>query len=174
MVFSSMQYSRWGLQQHYNNTSVSYTRLICVHVQPAQPTPSTAPPLPCETHSAQRPSITLVGNAQYRCTFSAEYAYTKTNQQENCLRGGEKEQISNTFKEAMSLQKEVHSKEAAGKATLSLEKRGVYELVPIIFVPFSQKVVDTRWLNKTKNPSGLAGMLSSPRYRLWWYVRPLL
>ena len=34
-----------------------YTRLICVYVEPAQPTPSTAPSLPCETHPAQRPSI---------------------------------------------------------------------------------------------------------------------
>ena len=33
--------------------------LTCVHVEPAQPTPSTAPPLPCETHPAQRPSIIL-------------------------------------------------------------------------------------------------------------------
>ena len=33
------------------------TRLICVHIEPAQPTPSTAPPLPCETHPAQRPPV---------------------------------------------------------------------------------------------------------------------
>ena len=36
-----------------------YTRLTCVHVEPAQPVPSTAPPLPCETHPAQRSSITV-------------------------------------------------------------------------------------------------------------------
>ena len=48
---------RWGLQQHYNNLSVFYTRLTCVHVQPAPPTPSTAPPLSCETRPAQKPSI---------------------------------------------------------------------------------------------------------------------
>ena len=42
-------------------------RLTCVHVEPAQPTLSTAPPpLPCETHPAQRPSITLVGNLAAR------------------------------------------------------------------------------------------------------------
>ena len=37
-----------------------YTRLACVHVEPAQSTPSTAPPLLCETHPAQRSSITLL------------------------------------------------------------------------------------------------------------------
>ena len=36
-----------------------YTRLTCVHVEPTTLNPSTAPPLPCETHPAQRPSITL-------------------------------------------------------------------------------------------------------------------
>ena len=34
-----------------------YTRLTCVHVEPAHLTPSTAPPLPCEAHPAQKPSI---------------------------------------------------------------------------------------------------------------------
>ena len=37
-----------------------YTRLTCVHVEPAHQTHSTAPPLPCESHPAQRFSITLV------------------------------------------------------------------------------------------------------------------
>ena len=50
------------LGYYINNILFFYTRLICVQVEPAQPTPSTAPPLPCETHPAQRPSITLVGN----------------------------------------------------------------------------------------------------------------
>ena len=31
--------------------------VTCVHVKPPQPTPSTAPPLPCETHPAQRPPV---------------------------------------------------------------------------------------------------------------------
>ena len=39
-----------------------YTCLTCVRVEPAQPTPSTTPPFPCETHPAQRPSITPVEN----------------------------------------------------------------------------------------------------------------
>ena len=41
-------------------------RLACVHVELAHPTPSTAPPLPCEIHPAQRPSITPVGNPTVR------------------------------------------------------------------------------------------------------------
>ena len=53
--------SKCGLPKYHINISVFYTRLTCVHVQPAQPTPSIAPALPCETHPAQRPSITLVG-----------------------------------------------------------------------------------------------------------------
>ena len=59
VVFSSIWYLRRGLQKYYNNTSVFYTRLTCVHVQSAQPAFSTSPPLPCETHPAQRPSINL-------------------------------------------------------------------------------------------------------------------
>ena len=69
---------------------------------------------------------------------------------ESCLRGGEKEQIPNTFKEAMSLPKAAYWKEAADKEIQSLEKHGVYELVPMSFVPSSQKVVGTRWVNKIK------------------------
>ena len=39
---------RRGLQQCYNNIPGIglYTRLTCVHVEPAHQTPSTAPPLP--------------------------------------------------------------------------------------------------------------------------------
>ena len=69
---------------------------------------------------------------------------------ESCLRGGEKERIPNTFKEAMSLPKAAYWKEAADKEIQSLEKHGVYELVPMFFVPSSQKVVGTRWVNKIK------------------------
>ena len=35
--------------------------MTCVCVEPAQLYPSTVPPLPCETHPAQRPPITQVG-----------------------------------------------------------------------------------------------------------------
>ncbi|CAM9689341.1 unnamed protein product, partial [Ascophyllum nodosum] len=69
---------------------------------------------------------------------------------ESCLRGGEKERTPNTFKEAMSLPKAAYWKEAADKEIQSLEKHGVYELVPMSFVPSSQKVVGTRWVNKIK------------------------
>ena len=46
-----------------NNIPVLYSSVLCVYVKPAQLTLSTAPPLPCETHTAQRlcPTITLVG-----------------------------------------------------------------------------------------------------------------
>ena len=64
------------------------------------------------------------------------------------MRGGEKERIPNTFKEAMSLPKA--GKEAADKEIHSLEKHSVYELVPMSFVASSQKVVGTRWVNKIK------------------------
>ena len=40
--------------------------MIYTHVKPAQPTSSTAPPLPCKIHPAQRLSITLVGNPTER------------------------------------------------------------------------------------------------------------
>ena len=86
-----------------------------------------------------------------RGTLSAEYAYAATNLQGSCLRGGEKERIPNTFKEAMSLPKAAYWKEAADKEIQSLEKHGVYELVPMSFVPSSQKVVGTRWVNKMGN-----------------------
>ena len=69
---------------------------------------------------------------------------------ESCLRGGEKKRIPNTFKEAMSLPKAAYWKEAADKEIQSLEKHGVYELVPMFFVLSSQNVVGTRWVNKIK------------------------
>ena len=50
----------------------------------------------------------------------------------------------------MSLPKAAYWKEAADKEIQSLEKHGVYELVPMLFVPSSQNVVGTRWVNKIK------------------------
>ena len=45
--------SKWGLPMYQINILAFYTRLTCVHVQPAQPTPSIAPPLRCcKTHPA--------------------------------------------------------------------------------------------------------------------------
>ena len=47
-----------------------YTCLLaCVHVEPARPTLSTAPPLPCEAHPAQRPPV---GNPTQRTPLVVE------------------------------------------------------------------------------------------------------
>ena len=53
---------RCGLQQDNNNIPMLYSSDMCSNVEPAQLHSRTASPLPCETHSAQRPSITLVGD----------------------------------------------------------------------------------------------------------------
>ena len=45
------------LFKRYNIYIGFYIHLTSVHVEPAQPTPNTVPPLPCETHPAQRLSI---------------------------------------------------------------------------------------------------------------------
>ena len=102
----------------------------------------------CKLGPFSTEALDIAHQMYYRGTLSAEYAYAATNLQESCLRGGEKERIPNTFKEAMSLPKA--GKEAADKEIQSLEKHGVYELVPMSFVPSSQKVVGTRWVNKIK------------------------
>ena len=87
----------------------------------------------------------------YRGTFSVEYAYATTNLQESCLRRAKKEEITpNTFKEETSLSKPALWKEAADKEILSLEKHGVFEVVPIAFGPSPQEVVGIRWVNEIK------------------------
>ena len=104
----------------------------------------------CKLGPFSTEALDIAHQMYYRGTLSAEYAYAATNLQESCLRGGEKERIPNTFKKAMSLPKAAYWKEAADKEIQSLEKHGVYELVPMSFVPSSQKVVGTRWVNKIK------------------------
>ena len=104
----------------------------------------------CKLGPFSTEALDIAHQMYYRGTLSAEYAYAATNLQESCLRGGEKERIPNTFQEAMSLPKAAYWKEAADKEIQSLEKHGVYELVPISFVPSSQNVVGTRWVNKIK------------------------
>ena len=104
----------------------------------------------CKLGPFSTEALDIAHQMYYRGTLSAEYAHAATNLQESCLRGGEKERIPNTFKEAMSLPKAAYWKEAADKEIQSLEKHGVYELVPMSFVPSSQNVVDTRWVNKIK------------------------
>ena len=46
----------------------------------------------------------------------------------------------------MTLPQAARWKVASDKDTASLEKHGVYELVPITSVPNGQKVVGTRWV----------------------------
>ena len=58
-----------------------YSRLTCVHVEPAQPMPSAAPPLLWETHprytsggTRRKGARLLVGNCcWFRCTFCLEF-----------------------------------------------------------------------------------------------------
>ena len=50
----------------------------------------------------------------------------------------------------MSLPQETRWNAAADKKIASLQKHGVYELVPASFVPAGQKVVGSRWVNKFK------------------------
>ena len=104
----------------------------------------------CKLGPFSTEALDIAHQMYYRGTLSAEYAYAATNLQESCLRGGENKRIPNTFKEAISLPKAVYWKEAADKEIQSLEKHGVYELVPMFFVPSSQNVVCTRWVNKIK------------------------
>ena len=67
------------------------------------------------------------------------------------IRGeGNKLEVSNTFKEAMSPPQAARWKAAAGKEIASLKKHGVYELVSSSSVSAEQKVVGSRWVNKIK------------------------
>ena len=50
----------------------------------------------------------------------------------------------------MALPQAARWKVASGKEIASLEKHGVYELVPITSVPNGRKVVGTRWVYKMK------------------------
>ena len=50
----------------------------------------------------------------------------------------------------MTLSQAVRWKVASDKEIASLEKHGVYELVPITSVPNGRKVVGTRWVYKIK------------------------
>lgn len=61
-----------------------------------------------------------------------------------------KEQIPSTFEETMALPQAAHWKAASDKEIASMDKHGVYELVPITAVPTGQRVVGTRWINSIK------------------------
>ena len=79
-------------------------------------------------------------------SFNVEYAYVATNTLGSFSGGENKEQIPNTFKEAMTLPQGARCKVASDKEIASLEKHSVYELVPITSVPNGRKVVGTRWV----------------------------
>ena len=83
-------------------------------------------------------------------SFDVQYAYVATNALESFSGGENKEQIPNIFKEAMTLPQAARWKVAPDKEIASLEKHGVYEVVPITSVPNGRKVVGTRWVYKIK------------------------
>ena len=77
-------------------------------------------------------------------SFNVEYAYVATNALGSFSRRENKEQIANTFKKAMTLPQAAHWKVASDEEIASLEKNGVYELVPTTSVPNGRKIVGTR------------------------------
>ena len=80
----------------------------------------------------------------------AEYVYVSTASAGNYSGGGNKLKVPNTFKEDMSLPQAARWGAAADKEITSLKKHGVYELVRAFSVLAEQKVVASRWVNKTK------------------------
>ena len=68
-------------------------------------------------------------------SFNVEYAYVATNAVGSFSEGDNKEHVSNTFKEATTPPQAARWKVASDKKITSLEKHGVYELVPITSVP---------------------------------------
>ena len=75
---------------------------------------------------------------------TAGVAYTMTNMQPSCSGGGESDRVPSTFKEAMGLPQVARLKTASDKEIASLEKHGVFDLVPTTSVPAGHKVVGTR------------------------------
>ena len=75
---------------------------------------------------------------------AAEVAYTMTNTQPSCSVGGESDRVPSTFKEAMGLPQVARWKTSSDNEIASLEKHGVFDLVPITSVPAGHKVVGTR------------------------------
>ena len=76
---------------------------------------------------------------------AAEVTYTMTNTQPSCPGGGKSDRIPNTLKETMVLPQTARWKTAPDRDIVSLEKHGVFNLVPIISVPSGHKAVGTRW-----------------------------
>ena len=90
---------------------------------------------------------------------AAEVAYTMTNTQLCCSGGGELDRVPSTFKEAMGLPQAARWKTASDKEIASLEKRGIFDLVPITSVPAGHKVVGNKWVFKIKADGTYKGQL---------------
>ena len=90
---------------------------------------------------------------------SAEVAYTITNTQPSCSGGEESDRVPNTFKEARGLPQAACWKTASDKEIASLEKHGVFDLVPITSVPLGHQFVGTRWVLRIKADSTSKGRL---------------
>ena len=87
---------------------------------------------------------------QLHCCLSY---HTMANTQPSCSREGESYRVPNTFKEVMGVHQAVRWKTVSGKEIASLEKHGVFNLLPITAVPVREKVIGTRWLFKIKADS---------------------
>ena len=86
--------------------------------------------------------------------------YVYTNALGSFSGGENKEQILDTFKKAMILPQAARWKVASDKDITSLEKHGVYELIPITSVPNERKVIGTRWVHKSKADGVYKGRLA--------------
>ena len=89
---------------------------------------------------------TLGGERQFQCRIRVH----RHQRARKLFGGGNQDQISNTFKEAITLLRAARWKMGLGQEIASLEKHGVYELAPITSVPNGRKVVGTRWVYKIK------------------------
>ena len=107
--------------------------------------------LPCYTED--------IAHLVEKASFNEEYAYVTTNALGSFLRGQDKKQIPNTFKEAMTPSQAARWKVPSDNEIASLEKHGVYELVPITSVPNWRNVTGTRWVYKIKADGVYKGRL---------------
>ena len=107
--------------------------------------------LPCYTED--------IAHQTENTSFNVEYAYVATNVLGNFSAEENKEQIPNTFKEAMTLPQAARWKVASDEEITSLKRHGVYDLVPITSVPSGRKVVSTRWAYKIKADGVYKGRL---------------
>ena len=94
-----------------------------------------------------------------KASFDVEYAYVATNALGNFSGREDKEHIPNTFKEVITLPQAARWKVASDKDIVSLEKHGVYELVPIISV---------RTDEKSSAPAGHTGSRQTEYTRADW------